>query len=230
MKINFKLLILILILTFHFSLLTFNLVNAATINRPPLYLSSNNGLVGYWTMDGSKVNWATGAVTDSSGKGNTGFVVGTSTPMSTSTAPVMGKIGQALKFDGVDDTVNVGDVLGFAHTDAFSISLWYINRNSDYTTNPSMVSKRKSASPFDGYIVGIRGATAGDPLTFRLTGSGEASVNFTQPSVGVWHHLAVTYTGNSSVSGINAYVDGIPSSLTTVTNNLTGGITNTAIF
>ena len=56
--------------------------------------SITSGLVGYWTMDGTDTNWKTGTMTDRSGMGNTGTLVG----MSTSTSPVAGKVGQALKF------------------------------------------------------------------------------------------------------------------------------------
>ncbi len=43
----------------------------------PVTLST--GLVGYWTLDGSKTNWATGKTTDSSGLGNTGQLIAMST-------------------------------------------------------------------------------------------------------------------------------------------------------
>ena len=58
-----------------------------------------SGLVGYWTFDGKDTSWTnstTATTLDKSGNGNTG----TLTNMLQSTAPVPGKIGQALKFDG----------------------------------------------------------------------------------------------------------------------------------
>ncbi len=55
--------------------------------------SLNCGLVGYWTINNQDMNWKTGAVTDSSGNGNTGQLIG----MSTTTSPVPGKMGQALE-------------------------------------------------------------------------------------------------------------------------------------
>src|SRR3989338_244988 len=79
--------------------------NASTINRPPNYISLKSGLVGYWTFDGKDLN--TGAAMDASGQGNHGALVN----MSTSTSRVPGKLGQGLKFDGVDDWVNVPDII-----------------------------------------------------------------------------------------------------------------------
>jgi len=58
--------------------------------------SLTNGLVGYWPFDGKYTNWGTGTTQDASGNGNTGQLVN----MSTTTSPVIGKIGQALKFNG----------------------------------------------------------------------------------------------------------------------------------
>ncbi len=51
-----------------------------------------SGLVGYWPFDGKDINWTANTTADVSGKGNTGTLVG----MSTTTSPVMGKMGQAL--------------------------------------------------------------------------------------------------------------------------------------
>ena len=36
----------------------------------------SSGLVGYWTFDGSQTNWTTGKTNDSSGKGNSGQLLG----------------------------------------------------------------------------------------------------------------------------------------------------------
>ncbi|MDE1924617.1 MAG: LamG domain-containing protein [Patescibacteria group bacterium] len=79
----------------------------------------SSGLVGYWTLDGNKTNWLTGTIQDSSGNGNTGQLVG----MSTTTSPVLGKIGQALKFNGtgseVHTTTNISD------PQIFTLGVWF---------------------------------------------------------------------------------------------------------
>src|SRR3989338_350893 len=59
------------------------------------------GLVGYWTFDGKDM--AGGKALDRSGRGNHGSPVN----IATSTFYTSGKIGQGLKFDGVDDKVTV---------------------------------------------------------------------------------------------------------------------------
>ena len=73
----------------------------ATLNA-----SQNNknkdGLVGQWSFNGADMNWMQNKALDRSGNGNDG----TLTNMSTTTSPVIGKIGQALNFDGTDDYVD----------------------------------------------------------------------------------------------------------------------------
>ena len=79
----------------------------------------NSGLVGYWTFDGPSINWATGVVKDLSGQGNNSQTVG----MGTSTSPVVGKIGQALKFNG--SSTQVSSVNNISLTSgAVTISAW----------------------------------------------------------------------------------------------------------
>src|SRR3989344_3180947 len=85
-------------------------VNVTLTTNPDL----KNGLVGHWTFDGPdlKQNAA-----DVSGQGNTGYL--TSFDATTTTR---GKLGQALSFDGVNDTVNKPG--GISLSGAYSVSLW----------------------------------------------------------------------------------------------------------
>ena len=76
--------------------------SASTINQPPVTLGLTSGLVGHWTFDGQDM--AGERAYDRSGQGNTGLL--TSGPTRT-----LGRIGQALKFNGTSQSVNLGDVL-----------------------------------------------------------------------------------------------------------------------
>src|SRR3989338_3257228 len=79
------------------------------------------GLVGYWTFNGANTDWSKNFTYDLSGS----YATGTITNMSTTTSPVGGINGQALKFDGVDDYVSIPDSssLDMGSND-FSISFW----------------------------------------------------------------------------------------------------------
>lgn len=85
-------------------------VNKTITTNPDL----ENGLVGHWTFDGNIDT----TITDSSGQGNNGSISGSAT----ATMQAIGKIGQALEFDGSDDEIVIGDVLD--QTGSFSISTW----------------------------------------------------------------------------------------------------------
>ena len=159
------------ILIFTFYILTLSLeASASTINKSPNYLGSSNGLVGYWTMDGNSVNWATGAVTDSSGRGNTGTI----TNMATSTA--IGKIGQALSFDGVNDYMRA--VITSVPTE-FTVTAWIklneIGREqhfAEFTSNQFYVASNNRLG------TGIWGTAAG----------------ITTLAISTWYHATITRT------------------------------------
>jgi len=99
---------------------------AATIGQSNTNTQSgvgiNSGLVGYWTMDGTNINWRTNTIADSSGQGNTGTLVS----LGTSTAPTIGKIGQALKFNGsTSQYIQAAWQAGIGTSNqAYTISTW----------------------------------------------------------------------------------------------------------
>jgi Concanavalin A-like lectin/glucanases superfamily len=79
----------------------------------------SSGLIGYWTLHGSKTNWTANTMQDSSGNGNTGTLVS----MSTTTSPAIGKIGGAMKFDGTASYVSVADT-AILNPTAVTVSAW----------------------------------------------------------------------------------------------------------
>ncbi|MDO8728838.1 MAG: LamG domain-containing protein [bacterium] len=179
--------------------------------------SLKNGLVGYWTMNGpDMVATSTGsAVIDRSGNNNTGYL---------QNGPVraIGKIGQGLSFDGVNDEVTMGDVTLLELNLPFSVSLWVKPTNGPDATQYFIVSKWLSTGNQREWEVGMAGTT--HKLRFQKSSDG-GNVNLTSidsnsvPSQGVWTHGVVTV----DVSGNWVwYFNG--------TNNGSGTIANTTIF
>lgn len=85
--------------------------------------SLNTGLVGWWTFDGADCG-ATYCI-DKSGNGKIATSTSASMP-----AKVAGKIGQAVKFDGSNDYMNVSNSSAvFNPTTSISVSFW-ANQNS----------------------------------------------------------------------------------------------------
>ena len=63
-----------------------------------------NGLVGLWSFNGPDMNWATNTAYDRSGQNNHGTITNMD-----KTQVTPGKVGQALRFDGSDDYIQVSD-------------------------------------------------------------------------------------------------------------------------
>ena len=138
----------------------------------------------------------------------------------------MAKYSQyACYFNGTDEYIGMGDVLGFERTDAFSISLWF-------TANAAarvLVSKMGEAPGYAGWKLGL---DSGLRLAFSLysdfTGSDRLEVRTTETWYNRnWAHLVVAYDGSSTAAGVTIYLNGeaVP---TTVTYNSLGSSIITA--
>jgi len=90
----------------------------------PITNKFTSGLVGYWTFNGADIDWSTNTAYDRSGQGNNGTIYGTK--------PAIGKVGQALEFDGVNDYVDVGT----GPTGVRTIAFWvYPETTTEYFVN-----------------------------------------------------------------------------------------------
>lgn len=121
----------------------------------------NSGLVGWWTMDGDDATWTSdtiGTVMDKSTSSNTG----TLTNMSRSFSQTLGKIGQALKFDGNDDRIN--SVLNSGLSNSFTFSAWIYPTANTFLVQGVVTSEVAS---YGNYWASLANGT--------YTGSGGAS-------------------------------------------------------
>ncbi|RLI21210.1 hypothetical protein DRO54_04330, partial [Candidatus Bathyarchaeota archaeon] len=132
---------------------------------------STDGLVGYWRM-----NEASGTTAaDSSGSGNAGTIHG----------------GSALKFDGVDDYVEVPDSDSLDITDAITVSAWVKLASWN---DSHIISKRTSFTDNKGYF--LRTDKPSDTIYF-IVGNGASQSNSPLASIEVnkWSHIVGTYDG-----------------------------------
>jgi hypothetical protein len=205
----------------------FSIAHAATINKSVstttggltntdlTSASSTSGLVGYWPFDGKYMTWTSataGTAADASGNNNTG----TLTSMSRATSTVEGKIGQALKFNGTSQYINIphvaNDILDKL-TAPMTISFWVkINNNSNYN---GLVSKTASE-----YEVGADFRTGGTALTWR---SQAYTLGSTWPSyfsgyTGQWVFVTTVVSGTN----VTGYRNGISQGSVSVGTIATG--------
>lgn len=185
---------------------------------------NDTGLVGHWTFDDGSGTTAT----DRSGNGNNGTL--TNGPTWTT-----GQVGGALSFDGVNDSVNVGDpvsgILDFG-TGNFSISLWA--KTTDPTHFKMLISKHTVPGNPGASGVGYEIAVPNnDPtrLMFFYTDVATTASSATGPvgsnlGDGNWHHVVVSI--DRSIGGTRrVYLD---TALGGTPANLSNSISNAASF
>lgn len=171
------------------------LTSAATLGDPDTN-ALTNGLVGYWPLDGGTTNWTTGTTFDLSGQGNTGSLLG----MSTTTSPVQGRVGQALKFNGAS-YIDAGNGSSLNITGPVTVSIW-VRLSSLPASNEDFISK------YDGTNVGyIMLLTSAGSLRFYTGGAGANSANATVTTnlLNTWINVVGEYDGTNT----KIYVNGV---------------------
>jgi hypothetical protein len=128
-----------------------------------------------------------------------------------------GKVGSAMKFDGVDDYVNFGSSLSLGITD-FSISFWLKQGQA----NGDILNKYSAGS------TGFRITSNSNALSFQANYNGIAYDISTTASAldNNWHHVVLTADRDTSVTW---YVDGTPSG-SPDTSNIDVNINSAAIL
>jgi hypothetical protein len=131
--------------------------------------------------------------------GNNGSLVGGAT-----VAP--GLVGQAFRFDGMNDYVDVGDV---DLSSTFSVDAWI--RPNDVTTTQMIISKDDGIGPARSYFFAVEpgGTLVG---SVRNTSGGFTQYRTAIPVVtgGGWQHVAMTYDGSAPPAGkMEFYADGV---------------------
>ncbi len=180
-----------LLLTFFW---TTHVFAAITKSATPSGLPSN-GLVLHHTFDGKKLNSSTS--TDSSVGGNNGSLLG-------GYRPTIGKVGQALSFNGSSDYIVVSSSTLLNLTGDVTISLW-LKPGSTQSDNAAVLNKYSSSS--GGFTLQQNNSTTNQYVFAWGNGSSytcEATTTIIL-TANVWQHVMVVKSG-STVTG---YVNGV---------------------
>jgi hypothetical protein len=166
--------------------------------------SLKTGLVGYWTFDGTNMKSNVADVSGNSNNGNmTNFAA-------TSTVVTPGKLGQALKFDGVDDLVTIPPSSSVNDLPKLTIAFWA--KPESLGVSRTNVAKADNTSGGHGWRVGSGSGTAsifsfsvlgfvgGDLLTSSGAGAFVA---------GQWAHYVATWDGTTQARGVHLYKNGV---------------------
>lgn len=167
-----------------------------------------NGLVGFWPLtDGGSSTTAKDITSNANDGTQSGGVSWASTA-----------IGTAASFDGSNDYFDLGDNYDFGDgtTDsAFSISGWiYLDTLPAANKSHVVLSKTSESSSTTSVSSYLLGVNSSGELGFRLydeSGGNQiralsAASSF---STGQWYHLAGTYTGSGSPTGLQVYINGV---------------------
>ncbi len=160
-----------------------------------------SGLVGHWTFDGKYL-------TSTKAKDSTtNLNHGTLTGANGLPRPIMGQLGQALKFDGVDDTISFSTTSATA-TNNWTMSAW-INPSVLPTSGEviAVSNGRDNGITGDGYSFGIGNASGGggSKLEGLFSGLARFDSGYTFPSANRWYHVVMIRDAGTTYM----YVDGV---------------------
>jgi hypothetical protein len=143
-------------------------------------IAVSNGLVGYWPFDGKQTNWATGVTNDFSGNNDNGQMIG----MSTTTSPVPGKIGQALKFNGTSSYVSESTSIPGLR----SVAFW---AKTSSTTAQGIINLTGSTAYISTNASRVLSAPGFTSPTFYIDGVASSTPGLYDAK---WHHVLVEST------------------------------------
>jgi len=161
-----------------------------------------NGLVGLWSFNGADVSGTTAY--DRSGNGNNGGI------SASGPTTAVGKIGQALDFDGNDDHVNMGDPASAVldPTGSFSLSAWVKTTQTKGAADYAAIVGKGFLVAANGYGLFLDGDNSSKPAFQARTGativSARSSVSIND---GAWHHLVGVRDHAGNITQL--YVDGV---------------------
>jgi hypothetical protein len=157
--------------------------NISDASNTSAFIDFDRTLVGYWSMD----YYNSTGIFDNSTWNNFGtFAAGTGLNYSNLTT---GKRGQALKFDGVNDYVDITDMNITTQNNNFTVALWHkINQKDTYDV---LIGDYDSAAGDEGWVIEFQGANY--PYFTAGTTCGIKSVVGSTSSVvdGVWHFTTI---------------------------------------
>ena len=139
-----------------------------------------------------------------------------------------GKWGSAMRFDGVNDYVNVGNLssINFDASNPFSFTTWI--KPSDNRSWESIIVKRVITGRVNGYGLDQKY----DRINFKLAYHwNDNALEVESDSVLVpnyWYHVAVSYNGTPSPASVKIFVNGVQRNLSTIRNSLTSTIITAA--
>ncbi len=165
------------------------ILKVPSINPTPI----NTDSISHWAFDEES-----GVVAgDSSVNGNNATVEGAA-------SWATGKVGGALSFDGIDDYVDVDGVSSLDNLGPLTYAVWI---KPDSLTTQFIIAKDHQTKAWD-----VSTALSMTMTSFKFEVKGETSLvratNWHTAVANQWQHIAVTWDGGASASGVHIYING----------------------
>jgi hypothetical protein len=163
--------------------------------------SLKHGLVGCWTFDGSYTK-----VPDCSGNNRTGTITGA--------IKTGGNVGQALRFDGINDNVNVGDINATDGSSYLTVSVWL--KQNTFADSKTIITKWTGAADhFDMATRSNQGACNGDSDIRFLLDSSNYGCAVDSHTAGIWEHWVFVFDGTQAdnQTRLKGYLNGVQRTL-----------------
>jgi len=174
----------------------------------------------YWEMD-DNVNDL--VFRDSSGNSRDGALQGGYDSNNKVPAKINNGLQGLITATGI---INLGNIdFNFERTDSFSLEFWIKFTSGTVQT---IISKQNSVAPFDGYGVNIQSGIIRFVIRDLIDVIAIETVGTYNDDI--FHHVVLTYNGNSQDTGMNIYVDNVIDKTVFVPGTLTGSIINTYNF
>ncbi len=158
-----------------------------------------SGLIGNWTFNDPDIT--TNDITDVTGNGNRGGFIGSAT----SSAKMIGKIGQALAFNGTSNYVRINDASSLDVTN-ITVSVW-AKKRGDHPDWAVLVGRQAGTGTGDLFtIYYVNGASERYGWSVRTAGGDDSITGSASTGdVGIWVNIVGTYNGTT----IRLYRNGV---------------------
>lgn len=128
-----------------------------------------------------------------------------------------GIINQGFSLDGVNDYVDLGDILDNDGTQPWSVSCW-VKLNS--TSNQLLVGKQNNSVPYNGWGLVMVSSKVYLGFFNNVPSVMLQTYNTQILTTGVWYNIVATYDGSKDANNIKVYIDGSLGTQDVVTNSL----------
>jgi len=178
-------------------------VSVSDTTNTSSFIDFNRSLVGYWSFD----SYNSTHVFDNSTYGNNGTFNGTDFGTSNITA---GKYGKALEFDGIDDSVEMGNSNNLAITGAITLEGW-VKINPDLSTSQYLFGRGQAMGGNANYGYAVSWDSGSQHIFWDIynsttrSGLDGSDVTITDND---WHYIVCTWDGTTNPNSQKIYLDG----------------------